>query len=222
MGSCVYASLGLLNLNDQQYAAALHNIDALRALAENAMAGIFQPSADELQDMNDDLVDELEAMKDGASSIIEYVMDMLEDRVEEQIDKLEELKDTYADIIELKKESLETTREENEYNDEIADKVQEIADLQTRIDLLALDDSRSAQAERNQLLEEMNSLQEELADQQADHALEQQTESLDDMQEAYEQEKDNEIAKLEETISSTEKNFIGWLYSISEIIGKLF
>lgn len=201
----VYASLGLLNLNDQQYAAALHNIDALRALAENAMAGIFQPSADELQDMNDDLVDELEAMKDGASSIIEYVMDMLEDRVEEQIDKLEELKDTYADIIELKKESLETTREENEYNDEIADKVQEIADLQTRIDLLALDDSRSAQAERNQLLEEMNSLQEELADQQADHALEQQTESLDDMQEAYEQEKDNEIAKLEETISSTEK-----------------
>ena len=40
---------------------------------------------------------------------------------------------------------------------------------------------------------------------QADEAYKQQTDSLDKMQEAYEDQKDDEISKLEETISSTEK-----------------
>ena len=201
----VYASLATLNLNGDQLNAAYHNIDALRAMAENAMAGIFQPSADELQDINDDLVEKLEDMRDGASDIIDYVMDMLEDRVEEQIDKLEELKDTYAEIIDLKKESLEATRDENDYNDQLADKVEEIAELQSKINLLSMDDSRSAQIQRNELMEQLQQAQEELADMQADEAYKQQTDSLDKMQEAYEDQKDDEISKLEETISSTEK-----------------
>ena len=202
----VYANLALLDLNGEQYSAALHNINTLRSLAENAMDGIWNISAS--------YSSELEDMKSGLDSILEYVMQMLEDRIERQIDKLEEMKDTYAELIELKKESLETSRDEEDYQDDIADRVREIAELQAKIDALSLDDSRDAQAQRADLLEEMNELQKELADQQRDHAIEQQQESLDEMQEAYEDQKDQEIDVLEQSISSQEK-----LYRMAYSIG---
>lgn len=51
----------------------------------------------------------------------------------------------------------------------------------------------------------MADLQKELSDYQADYAYDKQVDSLDKMQEAYEDQKDKEIEKLEESISSTEK-----------------
>lgn len=196
----VYANLALLDLSPDQYQAALHNINAIRALAENAVQSIGQVSGG--------YMDELEEMQSGLDSILEYVMDMLEDRVERQIDALEEMKDSYAELIDLKKESLEASKDETDYQDEVADKIQEIADLQARINALSLDDSRDAQAQRIELEQQMAELQEELADTQADHALEAQQDSLDSMQEAYEEQKDQEIAALEETISSTQKLYL--------------
>ena len=121
----VYASLALLDLNDDQYQAALHNINAIRALAANAISGIGQVSANTSE--------HLEEMKQGLDDILQYVMDMLRDRIEEQIEALEEEKEAYADLIELKKESLAATQEETDYQDEVASKIKEIAKLQERI-----------------------------------------------------------------------------------------
>ena len=58
---------------------------------------------------------------------------------------------------------MEATKEETDYQDEVADKVKEIADLQARINALSLDDSRDAQAQRIELEEQMAELQKELA-----------------------------------------------------------
>ena len=193
----VYANLALLDLSPEQYQAALHNINAIRALAENAVSGIGQVAGSYSEELDD--------MKAGLDSILEYVMDMLEDRIERQIDALEDLKDSYSELIELKKESLEAAKEETDYQDEVADKVKEIADLQARINALSLDDSRDAQAEKIKLEEEMAELQKELGETQAEEAIQNQQDSLDAMQEAYEEQKDQEIAALEETISSTQK-----------------
>lgn len=193
----VYASLALLDLNDDQYQAALHNINAIRALAANAISGIGQVSANTSE--------HLEEMKQGLDDILQYVMDMLRDRIEEQIEALEEEKEAYADLIELKKESLAATQEETDYQDEVASKIKEIAKLQERINALSLDDSREAQSQKASLEEELMELQKELADTQADYAVDAQQDSLDKMQEAYEAEKDKEIAALEESISSTQK-----------------
>ena len=193
----VYANLALLDLTGPQYEAALHNINAIRALAQNAISGIGKVTGEAEENLQD--------MKDGLDDILQYVMDMLEDRVQRQIDALEEMKDSYAELIELKKESMEATKEETDYQDEVADKVKEIADLQARINALSLDDSRDAQAQRIELEEQMAELQKELADTQADYAYDRQEESLDKMQEAYEEQKDQEIEKLEQTISSQEK-----------------
>ena len=193
----VYANLALLNLNGDQYQAALHNINAIRSMADNAIKGIGQIAGTASDELND--------MKDGLDSILEYVMDMLKQRIEDEIDALEDMKDAYADIIELRKESLETAQEEGKYQDEVAGKIKEIAKLQERINALSLDDSRDAQSQKIKLEEEMAELQKELADTQSDYAVDAQNESLDKMQEAYEKEKDKEISILEESISSYQK-----------------
>lgn len=197
----VYAELALMHqtgdLNDSQYEAAMHNINAIRSLAENAISGIGQVA----NTVEDNLTD----MKQGLDDILKYVMDMLRHRIEQQIDALEEMKEAYGELIELKKESMEATKEETDYQDEVAEKVKQIAKLQERINALSLDDSRDAQAQKAQLQEEMAELQKELADTQADYAYETQQDSLDKMQEAYEAEKDKEIAILEESISSEQK-----------------
>lgn len=192
----VYANLALLDLTDDQYQAALHNINSLRSLADNAVQSIGM--------VRESLSDTLQEMKDGMDDILDYVMDMIQWEIEQQIEALEDAKDAYKELIDLKKESMDATEKETEYQDEVADKVKEIAKLQERINALSLDDSREAQAEKVSLEEELRDLQKELSDYQADYSKDKQEESLDDMLEAYEKEKDEEIEVLEDSIASQE------------------
>lgn len=193
----VYANLALLGLDDDQYQAALHNINAIRSLADSAVSGIGQTAGKTAEELND--------MKDGLDDILKYVMDMLKQRINDQIDALEDMKDAYADIISLRKEALEAAKSEADYQDKVAEKVKELAKLQARINALSLDDSRDAQAQKAKLEEEMAQLQKELADTQADYAVGAQKDALDDMQKAYEEQKDAEIKVLEDSISSYQK-----------------
>lgn len=193
----VYASLGLLGLEGDQYNAALRNINSLRALANSAVQSVGQVAADTMNTLKD--------MQSGVDDILKYVMDMIQHGIEQQIEDLEKLKEDYAELIELKKESLQATKDETDYQDEVAEKIKEIARLQERIDLLDLDGSRDANAQKVKLQEEMAALQKELADRQSEYALDNQLESLDKMQEAYEDQKDEEIKALEQSISSQQK-----------------
>lgn len=210
-----YAELELMHqmgdLDDVQYSAAMHNIDAIRSLCETAVgsigkvSGAAEKAVEESKKQLESLKDELEDMQDAGDDIIKYVMDMLKHRIQQQIDALEEMKDKYSEIIELKKESLRASKEEEDYQKKIKSKLREMAKLQEKIDTLGLDDSRSAQAERSKLLENMAELQDELNDTQADKAIEVAEDALDKMEEAYHQEKDNEIKILEDSISSYQK-----------------
>ena len=145
------------------------------------------------------------SQKDGLNQILELTKDMIRHENEDMIDALEGQKDAFADIVQLRKEALEAAKKEGDYNDEIEEKIRKIAKLQERINTLSLDDSRDAQAEKIKLEEEMYELQKELADLQADHALDAQTSALDKVQTAFEDQKDDEIAALEDTLSSEEK-----------------
>lgn len=193
----VYANLALAGLDEDQYQAALQNINAIRAMADSAVQSIGKTVGG--------VTEELEEMQDGLNDILDYVMDMLKQRIQEQIDGLEDMKDAYSEIIDLKKESLQASKDEADHQKTMASKMREIAKLQARIDALSLDDSRDAQAEKAALLEEMSELQGDLADEQANRTLEAQEDALDKMEEAYHEEKDREIEKLEESISSTQK-----------------
>lgn len=193
----VYANLKMLGLDDQQYAAALHNINGIRAMARAAIDGIGRTQGEALDRLND--------MEKGTGDILKYVMDMLKQRIQDEIDALEKLKDQFSELIDLKKESLKQTKEESDYQKKVAQRIKEIAKLQAQIDALSLDNSRSAQAQRAKLLEELAQMQEELDNEQAEHAISAQEESLDKMKEMYEAEKDEEIKTLEDTISSYQK-----------------
>ena len=193
----VYANLALAGLDEDQYQAALANINAIRALADNAIHSIGQTGGS--------VTDELNNMKDGLDDILKYVMDMLKQRINEQIDALEDMKDAYSEIIDKKKESLQASKDEADYSRSMSKKLREIAKLHAQIDALSLDDSREAQAEKAKLLEEMAELQEDVAEKQADKSLEATESALDDMEKAYHDEKDKEIAILEDSISSYQK-----------------
>lgn len=193
----VYANLALLGLDDDQYQAALHNINAIRSLADSAVSGIGQTAGKTAEELNN--------MKDGLDDILKYVMDMLKQRINDQIDALEDMKDAYADIISLRKEALEAAKSEADYQDKVAEKVKALAKLQARINALSLDDSRDAQAQKAKLEEEMSQLQKELADIQSDYAVDAQKGALDNMQKAYEEQKNAEIKVLEDSISSYQK-----------------
>lgn len=193
----VYANLALLGLDDDQYQAALHNINAIRSLADSAVSGIGQTAGKTAEELNN--------MKDGLDDILKYVMDMLKQRINDQIDALEDMKDAYADIISLRKEALEAAKSEADYQDKVAEKVKALAKLQARINALSLDDSRDAQAQKAKLEEEMSQLQKELADTQLDYAVDAQKSALDNMQKAYEEQKNAEIKVLEDSISSYQK-----------------
>lgn len=193
----VYANLALAGLDEDQYQAALKNINALRALADSACESIGQTA--------NRVTNELEEMQTGLTDILDYVMDMLKQRIQDQIDGLEDMKDAYSEIIDLKKQSLEASKDEADAEKSRAAKLKEIAKLQARIDALSLDDSREAQAEKAALLEELSELQSDLADEQADRTLEAQEDALDKMEESYHDEKDKEIEILEDSISSYQK-----------------
>ena len=111
----MYANLALLGLDDDQYQAALHNINAIRSLADSAVSGIGQTAGKTAEELNN--------MKDGLDDILKYVMDMLKQRINDQIDALEDMKDAYADIISLRKEALEAAKSEADYQDKVAEKM---------------------------------------------------------------------------------------------------
>lgn len=193
--SLVYANLAMLGLDSDMYDAFSHQIAMLRELSDVAKAGVGQSS---ISDYYNDASDALQYILDKTQELIQY-------EVEQQIKALQDQIDKYKEIIDLKKESLRATKDEEDYEKNVADKVKEIAELQAKIDQLSLDDSRSAQAQRNALLSELAEKQAGLAELQSDHAFDAQTDALDKMADAYEQEKQTEIEILEDSISSTEK-----------------
>lgn len=193
----VYAQLQLLGLSSEQYNNALQRINVMRSLADSAVTSIgrIDTSAKEA----------LEETSTALDDLLKYVMDMIKQEVENQITALEDQVDRYRDIVDLQKESLELEREKDKYTKDVAEKTQSIAELRARITRLDLDDSREAQAEKKKLQEQLAEEQADLADTQADHAYDATNDMLDDMFEAYEKEKQEEIAVLEDSISSTEK-----------------
>lgn len=196
----VYAQLAAVkaqnNWSDTQYQAALKNIHTMNALANQAVANIDKTFGDES-----------ESMLDGMNDLIKFVIKMLEDEADKQIDKIKELRDAYADLIEEKKKSLQETRKENDYQDEINEKLKEMAKIQDKIHSLSLDNSRDAIAQRKKLEEQLADLQKDLADKQSDYAYDKQVDTLDDMLDAYNKEKDEEEQAIEDSMKSYQKKW---------------
>ena len=169
------------------------------------MQSVTKTAVDSVSAYYASLKDGYVSQADGLETILKLTEDMIKQENSDRIDALEKEKDLYKDIIDEKKEILRLTKEQEDHDRDTADKLKEIADLQSRIDQLALDDSREAQAQRTKLEAELYEKQKALADNQADYAYEAQTEALDRQYEEFEKEKDDEIDALKDMLGSAEQ-----------------
>lgn len=193
----VYAQLELLNLNGDQYNAALQRINALRSLSEVAVHSIGAVDGSLKQTLQD--------TQSALEDILKYVEAMIKQEVQNQIDALKQQVSDMKEIVNLQKQSLDLERKKDSYTKSIKDKTKELADLQKQLALQELDTSRDSQARQLELREKIAKLSDDIADEQADHAYDATSDMLDDMADAYEKEKDKEIQVLEDSISSEEK-----------------
>lgn len=163
-------------------------------------------TAEEFKERNDQYAKEIyQTQKDALDTIIDKTKEMIKLEVEKRVEALESEVDDHEKITNSIKERLAALREENNYNKSVAQKTKEIAELQQKINTLALSNDRRDIAERKKLEEELSSLQGDLADTQADHAYDAQVDALDKSHEAFEQSKQDEIKAVQATIDTEGK-----------------
>ncbi len=185
-------------------------VDLLRSKLEliNGLLKDGYLTAAEFKELNDDIAKQIYQEQISAlDTIIDKTKEMIKLEVEKRIEALESEVEDHQKITDSIKERLAALREENDYNKSIAQKAKEIAELQQRINTLALSNDRRDIAERKKLEEELSALQGELADTQADHAYDAQVDALDKSHEAFEQSKQDEIDAVKATIDTESKLF---------------
>ena len=192
----------------------IRNLEHLNEITASS-AGEYdtlQEATNALRKETEELIDVTEALNDDnreAASTIEDLGYKIQDTKNDIVDYIEEVykkqTDAYQKIIDKRKEMIESAKDEFDYEADIAEKVKEIADLQTRIDQLALDNSRSAQAERLGLIQQLEEKQKELANTQRDHSADEQTDALDKMASDYEADKDAELEVIRSTVNASEE-----------------
>lgn len=191
------AALKASGLSNEQYETIIENINKLRALADSVNT--------DLSDGGEDVTGQYKKQQDALDKILDYTEELIRAEAKDRVEAIKDEIDAYKEIIELKKKALDTTKEEAEYEENVAEKVQEIARLQAKADILSLDTSRSAAAERQSIMQEIAEKQKDLAKVQTDYSLDAQKEALDQEAEDYEKARQEEIEAIEESISSTEK-----------------
>ena len=193
----VYANLNALGLSDEQYDAALHNINAIRAMGESAADGIRTAAQT--------VADEMGNMKNGMDDILDYVKDMIKQQVEDEIDAIEKVTAAKNKALEKEKEALDIAKKEADYQERLADSSKKIAKLKADIAKLANDDSRAARVMEAELREELAEAEKEQTDIQEEYATDKRKESIDEMIDLNDSLAEEEIKTLENTISSEQK-----------------
>lgn len=164
-------------------------LDAITAAGREAFSKMQSAEKETLDKMTDDVQDKI----DDLNTIIDKTVDLIKHEKEEIIEGLEAQKDGYKDIIDKRKELLQTYHDEVNYQDELSDKQKDISKLENKLLTLQLDSSDKAKAERLKLEEEIADAKKELTKYQADHALDTQLDTLDKEYEAYEQNLNSQI-----------------------------
>lgn len=181
--------------------------------ATNALRKETEALINATEQLNDDNVNAASSIEDLGYSIQDTknsIVDYIEDVYGKQVD-------AYQEVINKRKELISSAKDELSYEEDVAEKVKEIAELQARIDQLALDDSRSARAERNTLMDEFKEKQKNLADTQRDHSIDSQTDALDKMADDYESEKNAELELIRKTVNESDKL---WSAFYDTLLGK--
>lgn len=153
---------------------------------QDAIEDILDATVDYIKRQTEAEIEALEAARDERDEWYDNEIDRIEEVADRRKEALDDELEGYRKIIEAKKESLREDAEVEDYNTEVAKRTKEIADLQSKIDKLALDDSKSAAAERLKLEADLQTKKQDLAKYQRDYSLDQQIEALDKELDSFE------------------------------------
>ena len=185
----------------------LDGIDAsLDAMQDNynAQKDNIEANRDAALDSIEDQIDALRDQKDAQDDMYDAQIDALRDAqdaqdkiYEDQIDALEDELDAYNKIIDAQIEMIRLKEEQHDYENELADKQKEVADIEAQLAELGLDDSIEAQKRRLELEEELAEKKEELEEFQHDKNIEDQITALENEKKQYEEEQQAAIDRIE-------------------------
>lgn len=185
----------------------LDGIDAsLDAMQDNynAQKDNIEANRDAALDSIEDQIDALRDQKDAQDDMYDAQIDALRDAqdaqdkiYEDQIDALEDELDAYNKIIDAQIEMIRLKEEQHDYENELADKQKEVADIEAQLAELGLDDSIEAQKKRLELEEELAEKKEELEEFQHDKNIEDQITALENEKKQYEEEQQAAIDRIE-------------------------
>ena len=170
------------------------------------------------KEFRDALQTQIENTTDSLEEMLDYTIEMIKKETEEKKEALEEEYDNRKEILEkqqeleekaledrldllkreadARKEALDRESDEKSYNDELAEKQKEIAELENQLSIISLDDSKSK--EQKQLRDEIAKKRKELEDFQYERSIELQKQAIDDELSLQEDKIETELDRLEE------------------------
>ena len=185
--------------------------DALEDKKDAALDAIDE-EAEAMDRYYEDLRDQMDREKELADrnfedrkEQLENLKDKQDEMFEDQKEALEDELDAYKEKIEAEKELLKQKEEERKYEQDLADKVKDVAKIQSELAALQFDDSIEAQKKKIELTEELAERQEELDEFQAEHSSELKEDALDKELERYEKSHEEKIKDIEEQQAAYEK-----------------
>ena len=189
------------NLDFSKLDVLKHNLNRINQLYKEGLIA----ASDYVEAHNKILKQIYDTRQDSIKTIIDLTMDMIKQEAEDEIEALDLQKEKISEIIDLRKKMLQNQDNEKKHQRQVDDAAAEIADLQSQIALLSLDNSREAIAKRTELEKQLAEKQRDLADLQADYALDKTLETLDETQDAKEDEIEKEEKKIKESVDTWAK-----------------
>ena len=171
---------------NQEYAAGKYSVDEYN---------------EKLQELKDGQWDSIKSYEAAKKSII----DLNKTRVEAIKDGIQKEIDAYSELIDKKKEELSLQKDAHDFSKQVAEQQKNIANIQKQLAAMAGDNSASAIARRKQLEAELAAAQEELDELYYNHSVEKQQEALDKSLENYQDDKQNEMDALDESLKNEEQ-----------------
>jgi chromosome segregation ATPase len=185
---------------DQETIALWRKYDALNAIA-NQISNMPSMAYTSPSSIDSGANDAEQAYQD----LLQMTIKMLRQKKEAQKEALQQELEAYKRIIDARKKILDQKREEEKYQDKIAEKNKEISDIDNELLELQFDNSEEAKKRRLELEAERAEKVKELDDEQADHSVETQKDALDDEYEDFKKGIDKKIDAIDKYLSQSGK-----------------
>lgn len=189
--------LEVANFKVEQYG------EAIARLEKDYAAGLYSTDEynEKLAELKENQWGAIEAQESAKKSLI----DLNKTRIQAVKDGMQKEIDAYSKLIDRKKEELNLQKESHDFSKQVAEQQKNIADIEKRLAVISGDNSASAIAQKKKLQAELAQAKEELEELYYDHSVEKQQDALDKQLEDYQNNKQNEMDALDESLKNEDQ-----------------